>query len=518
MNDFVSHLTALLDDVAAGINPQPDFEALQSPTVPIVTTPAVAGRRFRGPLGIAAASVALFAGSVAAYQVADGEPTSVLTSGSEIDSSDDADVAPQRPSPDGGDKSPTIVVPVVPVVPDVAERELDPIHDPEIIGAERSARLGMVDVDGDKLVQRVIGVAAPGEVVSVASEHGPTAIGVARASTWKLSIVLSGLAPGESTELRVTFGFTDEVVELSVTRPAAEAPEPKPASEPEPKPEEPEQAEPKPPTEEPAPIAFTTHLGSPYNDATYMKQGFWGTAPAGAKITASSDWGAVDTTAGPKGEWEMRLVLVDVPDGAVIHVVVRSSTGGAFEYDLVRAEPVPFTSNPGGSHLGDSPMKQGFYGTGTPGSVVRAKSEYGANEAVVGADGHWEMGLVMYEVPAGAVVHVRVTNNATDGVFEYELQRPGDEPEPVAFTAEAAFVECDSTPPFNEYWGAAPAGATITIASPYGGTSVTANGEGHWEARVEFPDAPLGETFYVKISSSGGGDVKKLPFKRVEPT
>jgi hypothetical protein len=510
MNDFASHLTALLDDVAVGIEPRPDFESLRSATVPIVTTTAVTGRRFRGAFGIAAASVALFAGGVAAYQVADGEPTSVLTSGSEIDASDDPYVAPKRPSPVDHDKRPI----VVPVVPEATDSELDPEHDPEIIGAERSARLGMVEVDGDKLVQRVIGVAAPGEVISVSSDHGQTAIAVTRASTWKLSIVLSGLEPGESTELRVTFGWSDEVVELSVTRPAAEVPKP----EPEPKPEEPEQEEPKPPQEEPAAIAFTTHLGSPYNDATSMKQGFWGTAPAGAKITASSNWGAVDTTAGPKGEWEMRLVLVEVPDGAVVHVVVRSSTGGAFEYDLVRAKPVPFTSNLGGSHLGESPMKQGFHGTGTPGSVVRAKSEYGSNEAVVGADGHWEMGLVMYEVPGGKVVHVRVTNNATDGVFEYELKRPGGEPEPVAFTAQAAFVECDSTPPFNEYWGTAPAGATITIASPYGGTSVTANGDGHWEARVEFPDAPLGEMFDVKISSSGGGDVKKLPFKRVEPT
>jgi hypothetical protein len=475
--------------------------------VPIVTTPAVTGRRFRGALGIAAVSVALFAGGVAAHQVADGEPTSVLTSGAEIDSSDEPYVAPERPSPVDGDKRPAIVVPVVPKVTD---SESDPEHDPEIVGAERSARSRMVDVDGDKLVQRVIGVAAPGEVISVASEHGPTAIAVARASTWKLSIVLSGLAPGESTDLRVTFGWSDEVVELTVTRPAVEVPEPKP--------EEPEHDEPEPPKEEPAPIAFTTHLGSPYNDATYMKQGFWGTAPAGATITASSNWGAVETTAGPKGEWEMHLVLVEVPDDTVVHVVVMSSTGGAFEFDLVRAEPVPFTSNLGGSHLGDSPMKQGFFGTATPGSVVRAKSEYGSNEAVVGAQGHWEMGLVMYQVPGGKIVHVRVTNNATDGVFEYDLQRPGGEPEPVAFTAQAAFVECDSTPPFNEYWGTAAAGAAITIASPYGGTSVTSNGDGHWEARVEFADAPLGETFDVKISSSAGGDVKKLPFKRVDPT
>ena len=38
------------------------------------------------------------------------------------------------------------------------------------------------------------------------------------------------------------------------------------------------------------------------------------TAPAGSVITAGSEWGSVQTAAGAKGEWEMRLKLVEVPD------------------------------------------------------------------------------------------------------------------------------------------------------------------------------------------------------------
>lgn len=56
-------------------------------------------------------------------------------------------------------------------------------------------------------------------------------------------------------------------------------------------------------------------------------------------------------------------------------------------------------------------------------------------------------------------------------MFEFELKCPGGEKESVAFTAQAAFVERDSTPPFNEYS----------------------------EARVEFPEAPIGETLDVKV-------------------
>ena len=102
----------------------------------------------------------------------------------------------------------------------------------------------------------------------------------------------------------------------------------------------------------------------------------------------------------------------------------------------------------------------------------------------------------MYEVPVGTAVGVRVTNNASDGVFEYTVvKQPPPAPPEIDFIANAAFTECDAPVPFNEYWGKSTAGATITISSPYGGGQTTSNGEGKWAARIEFPGAPVGETF-----------------------
>ena len=64
MNDVGKHLSALLDDAAASIQPRPDFEAVRAASVPVVANPAPGGRRFRSAFGAAAAAVALLGGGV----------------------------------------------------------------------------------------------------------------------------------------------------------------------------------------------------------------------------------------------------------------------------------------------------------------------------------------------------------------------------------------------------------------------------------------------------------------------
>ena len=74
----------------------------------------------------------------------------------------------------------------------------------------------------------------------------------------------------------------------------------------------------------------------------------------------------------------------------------------------------------------------------------------------------------------------------------------------VAFTAAQAYGSCDESVPYDIFSGAATPGSTITISSPYGSGSATADGNGHWERTVEFPSAPRGETFSVSVSGLGG--------------
>jgi hypothetical protein len=179
---------------------------------------------------------------------------------------------------------------------------------------------------------------------------------------------------------------------------------------------------------------------------------------------------------------------------------------------------IEFTAKLGANGQANNPMTQGFYGNAQPGSAIRIGSEWGVAETVAGPEGHWEATLVMPEVPAGTTVAVRITSSTSERVREFTLQRPGDPAPPsIDFTANAALTSTDASPPFNEYWGTSTAGAVITITSPYGGAVVESNADGRWNARPTFPDAPVGETFNVHITSSKGEAVYDFPLTRVGP-
>ena len=74
----------------------------------------------------------------------------------------------------------------------------------------------------------------------------------------------------------------------------------------------------------------------------------------------------------------------------------------------------------------------------------------------------------------------------------------------VAFSATQAYGFCEEPIPYDIFSGTAEPGSDVTISSPYGGGSAVADGSGHWEHKVEFPDAPRGTTFAVKASGLGG--------------
>jgi hypothetical protein len=274
----------------------------------------------------------------------------------------------------------------------------------------------------------------------------------------------------------------------------------------------------------PAPIAFTANLGGGDLGATSMKQTFFGTGPVGSTVTASSGYGSASTVVGEQGLWELHLELQNVPAGATVPVRLSSdASDGYYDYPLVRPgapapQPVAFTANLGSDRMAS--LKHGFYGTASPGTAIRVASEYGVAETVATAKGKWDVTLVMHGAAPGSEIGVRITASTSAQVFEFVLHVPAAPPAPPAsygFTARAAFDSCDSNPPYNEYWGEAAPGAVITISSPYGGGQVTANAEGSWTARIEFPSAPVGETFNVSVSSSQGGNVYSFPMTRTGP-
>lgn len=280
-----------------------------------------------------------------------------------------------------------------------------------------------------------------------------------------------------------------------------------------------------PPTEPttipPVVIEFTAKLGADGRAKTPMYQGFFGTANAGSAIRAASPYGVAETTANGDGKWELKLVMYEVPAGALVPVRITSSTSDRVrEFTLERPAPPPpavieFTANLGANGQANTPMTQGFYGKAQPGSAIRIACDYGVAETVAGPEGGWEATLVMPEVPEGAKFGVRITSSTSDKVREFVLQRPGTMFVP--FTANAGWTSTDHTPPVDEYWGTSTAGAIITLSSEYGGGQAVANADGKWTARIEFPGAPVGTTFNVHITSSKGEAVYDFPLSVVGP-
>lgn len=72
------------------------------------------------------------------------------------------------------------------------------------------------------------------------------------------------------------------------------------------------------------------------------------------------------------------------------------------------------------------------------------------------------------------------------------------------FTANQKFGSCGEAVPYDVFWGTAKPGTVITVVSEYGSADTVTGETGHWELRVEFPEAPFFQEFKVKVKASTG--------------
>lgn len=506
MNDeFGTTLTALMDDIADAIHPRPDFEAVRDGHVPLA--PPAAPARFRRSVGIAAAAVVLAGGGVAAYRATGDDTGSLATSSATSSPRSSVTTRPVPPTTYATHTSSTVAS--------------SPVHETTkvTVPVARRAQVAGVDVSRGTPVAKFVGTAPVGDIVRVSTPFGSAETEVAGSGEWYLLVTLPGALAGESSAT-VTFSGSGDSITLPFSVPAAPVTMPKastttlaPATTVKPVTSEPKDAP-------PAVVEFTATLGWTEGDGTPLEVGLWGTGAPGSVVSAASSAGSAQATVRSDGTWETILRLDGLAPGTKVGIRLTNSSSVKVHEFTAKAPPSevaetkPFTAQLGAADLAIEPMKQTIVGTGTPGSIVRAESSYGVAEAVVGSLGGYELKLKLAGVPVGASAGIRVTSSASASVFEFTVVKQA--PPTIAFTANAAFVECDSTPPFNEYWGKAAVGATITISSPYGGGQVTADADGKWAARIEFPDAPVGQMFDVVVGSSQGGSAS-LPFVRVPP-
>lgn len=154
-----------------------------------------------------------------------------------------------------------------------------------------------------------------------------------------------------------------------------------------------------------------------------------------------------------------------------------------------------------------------FRGTTEPGATVVA----GQYQATVDGEGNWSIVLILSpgangarfvatdaagnQAAAGVTVHYDVPETTTTTTTEPPKDPPKEE---VEFTAHSVYGSCEESPPFDVYWGTAPPGTPIYVESEYGSGSTEANGNGDWELRVYFPEAPGDKEFTVKVKDNKG--------------
>ena len=524
MNGIDAHLTALFDEIAASIDPKPDFDAVvhgaaATGTVAGSTIDPRGGRSFRRGLAVAAAAVVVLGGAAAAFQL-DREPSMVATDDVTAPTTIDSTLlTPTSAAAPASDKP-------------LGASEIAPTPASGDVGVPmpaRTAELGAGRLDTEPIRQIVRGGAMPGEQISVTTPYGGADATAGADGRWKVVLELAGVPATTLVPIDVLFE-NGTMIELTIVTPhAAPVPEPKPEPEPapdttvaveQPKPEPTPEPKPEPKEQPPAAVDFTAALGAGYPDASPMKQVVHGTATPGTKVLVTSAYGHSTVEAGKGGTWEAHLKMYDVPAGTDVRIAVTANGfSQQFEFWVRRPHPAvkPFTAGIAATYLEGDPIKVVFQGTGTPGSKVTASADYGSAGAVVADGGGWELRLLMHAVPAGTNVGIRVTDTSSGATKDFTVTTPHTPAPTHHFKAHAAYTECDWTPPYNDYWGTATPGATITIGSPYGGTQVSADQAGAWSARVEFSTAPVGEKFQVSVTSSKNDQVFTFGFKRIAP-
>ncbi len=191
-------------------------------------------------------------------------------------------------------------------------------------------------------------------------------------------------------------------------------------------------------------------------------------------------------------------------------------------------------------------MEVVFEGTTEPGARVFA----GEFEATVADDGTWS--IVLWLSPgqnvatlkaidaAGNVSKASVTVVLSGGASEDDKPKDdkpkgddgkgddgkgddgkgddgkGGEEAVIGFSAGQKYGSCDEETPYDVFFGTGRSGLVVEVGSPYGSGRVEVGKTGHWDMKVFFEGAPVGQTFDVTIDTSDG-DRKVFSFTNLGP-
>ena len=255
--------------------------------------------------------------------------------------------------------------------------------------------------------------------------------------------------------------------------------------------------------EKPIDKRFTANQKYEASDDSPPYNVYWGTGTPGAEVVVKSRFGRGATEVNEEGHWELRVTFPEAPCNETFGVVAMSGdAANEFRMKRICRTDHVFTAHQKWEISDDEPAMNIYYGTARPGAEVWVGSEYGSGHTKANENGTWELEVRFPEAPCNQWFAVVVESGDHRKVFEMKRVCRED----VEFTANQKYGSCGEEIPYDVFWGTATPGAKIWIESAYGGGTAIANEKGHWEKRIEFPEAPVGETFKIFIESSDGGE------------
>ncbi len=152
-----------------------------------------------------------------------------------------------------------------------------------------------------------------------------------------------------------------------------------------------------------------------------------------------------------------------------------------------------------------------FYGTGTPGMGVVARSEFGVADARVRENGEWWLPIEFSGLLESKTFPITIsTTEGFSGTYWFSYLAKTHE-----FTANQQYGSCTENPPYDVFWGTGVPGTAVEVGSAYGSGRAEVGEGGNWEMKVFFETAPVGQPFEVVVADSLG-NAKGFSFTRLD--
>ena len=256
------------------------------------------------------------------------------------------------------------------------------------------------------------------------------------------------------------------------------------------------------------PKSFTVH--QKYVESHEAFEKFYGTGTPGMGVVARSEFGVADARVGDHGEWWLPIEFSGLTATTTFPITIATTEGfsGTYWFTYV-AKVHEFTVHQ--KYVESHEAFEKFYGAGTPGMGVVARSEFGVADARVGENGEWWLPIEFSGLTATTTFPITIsTTEGFSGTYWFTYVAKIHE-----FTANQKYGSCSENPPYDVFWGTGIPGSVVEVGSPYGSSRIEVGEGGWWEKKVFFETAPVGETFEVVVGDSLG-NVKTFMFKRTE--